>query len=384
MAPVQLFPHLHEEVPPKWAIGKKLEADLPEGEGDGVTVATVRDIIGRRILVHLDFYKTDFWVEVNSPVIHPIDWHAQVLQSFNSPSKDFNWPAYLRQARAKKIPEEVFAARDPIAFRPGMKVEVVDPKSPSLVRPATVVHVLGFRIRVLFDNWPPQYAFWMADDSPDVHPVGWAKLTGHPLEATAGPPKTPVCSVVAGCRGVGNARNKSRPYHRKPEECPYFLTNWQQQEASDRLQVVRAAKKPPAIKQGGVKPEPRTDQELESSEPDENGKVVSRRRYSGQEVIYQRQVLVEFNTKRLPPLEDVMAVYEWTPHQVADFVAKIPGCKVWAAQFERELIDGAAFATLTKDDLESYLGLKMGPAVKIYNRILKMRELVLKTLVKLD
>lgn len=36
--------------------------------------------------------------------------------------------------------------------------------------------------QVHFDGWDHKYDYWMDADSPDIHPVGWCGITGHPLE----------------------------------------------------------------------------------------------------------------------------------------------------------------------------------------------------------
>ncbi|RXM37050.1 Lethal(3)malignant brain tumor-like protein 1 [Acipenser ruthenus] len=49
----------------------------------------------------------------------------------------------------------------------------------------SVAEVLGYRIRLHFDGFSHCYDFWVNADSPDIHPVGWCKMTGHKLQ----PPK---------------------------------------------------------------------------------------------------------------------------------------------------------------------------------------------------
>lgn len=39
-----------------------------------------------------------------------------------------------------------------------------------------------YRLKIRFDGWPETHAYWVDDDSPDIHPVGWCSKTGHPLE----------------------------------------------------------------------------------------------------------------------------------------------------------------------------------------------------------
>jgi hypothetical protein len=51
-----------------------------------------------------------------------------------------------------------------------------------LIRVATVDDVGEHQIRIRFDGWPDQYSYWIDDDGPDIHPMGWCQKTGHPLE----------------------------------------------------------------------------------------------------------------------------------------------------------------------------------------------------------
>lgn len=63
-----------------------------------------------------------------------------------------------------------------------MRLEAVDKRVPQLVRVACVVEVKQHRLRVAFDGWPDRYSYWVDEDNPDIHPVGWCQKTGHPLE----------------------------------------------------------------------------------------------------------------------------------------------------------------------------------------------------------
>lgn len=71
-----------------------------------------------------------------------------------------------------------------MGFQIGMKFEMVDKKNPTLIRPSSVVGIDDYEIRVLFDGWPDEYAYWVADDNPDLHPIRWCERTEHPLEPT--------------------------------------------------------------------------------------------------------------------------------------------------------------------------------------------------------
>lgn len=98
----------------------------------------------------------------------------------------FKWEQYLRDNYAEGVPREAFHARLPNPFKVGMAIEVVDPKNPSLIRPAAIVEINGYDIKVLFIGWPDEYAYWVKDDSYNIFPPGYAKKTNHPIECPIG------------------------------------------------------------------------------------------------------------------------------------------------------------------------------------------------------
>jgi len=98
-------------------------------------------------------------------------------------SRSFSWETYLKDTKSVAAPARAFKQRPPSGFRRGMKLECVDKRVPMLIRVATVDDVSEHQIRIKFDGWPDQYSYWIDDDSPDIHPVGWCQKTGHSLEA---------------------------------------------------------------------------------------------------------------------------------------------------------------------------------------------------------
>lgn len=67
-----------------------------------------------------------------------------------------------------------------------MAVEVVDIVVPSLLRIARVIDVKNNEIKIRYDGFDPIYDYWVENDSPNIHPVGWSLKTNHPLEIPAG------------------------------------------------------------------------------------------------------------------------------------------------------------------------------------------------------
>jgi lethal(3)malignant brain tumor-like protein len=108
------------------------------------------------------------------------------LVSFLDAVHNFTWQKYLSETVSRAAPEILFCTRKPFKFQPGMKLEVVDRKNPALIRPATILETNGYELKVLFDGWPSIYAFWMEDDSVDIHPVNWSLKTNHLIEFPPG------------------------------------------------------------------------------------------------------------------------------------------------------------------------------------------------------
>lgn len=65
---------------------------------------------------------------------------------------------------------------------------------------------------------------------------------------------------------------------------------------------------------------------------------------------------------------------EWSSQDVADFVKNIPNCSEYAQIFVKQNIDGECFTMLSAQDLITYCKLHIGPAIKIYNSIMILRE----------
>ena len=67
-------------------------------------------------------------------------------------------------------------------FKKGTKLEVVDKMRISQVRVATVVDITGRRLQLSYDDHDGTAAadgFWCHEESPLIHPVGWARRVGH-------------------------------------------------------------------------------------------------------------------------------------------------------------------------------------------------------------
>ncbi|KAG1714868.1 Lethal(3)malignant brain tumor-like protein 1 [Nymphon striatum] len=81
------------------------------------------------------------------------------------------------------------------------------------------------------------------------------------------------------------------------------------------------------------------------------------------------------HAKFLPVMDNIKSkkFKEWSSNEVHDFVKKLPIKEEIAKKFIDEEIDGESLFMLTQTDLVKILGLKLGPAVIIYNSILKLQ-----------
>uniref|UniRef100_A0A2K6URM7 Lethal(3)malignant brain tumor-like protein 1 n=1 Tax=Saimiri boliviensis boliviensis TaxID=39432 RepID=A0A2K6URM7_SAIBB len=181
-APVSLFQDV------SWTVsGHTTKLRRPSG----VFCVSHASVCGYRLRLHFDGYSEchDFWVNANSPDIHPAGWFEKTGHKLQPPKgykeEEFSWSQYLRSTRAQAAPKHLFVSQShsppPLGFQVGMKLEAVDRMNPSLVCVASVTDVVDSRFLVHFDNWDDTYDYWCDSSSPYIHPVGWCQKQGKPL-----------------------------------------------------------------------------------------------------------------------------------------------------------------------------------------------------------
>lgn len=72
------------------------------------------------------------------------------------------------------------------------------------------------------------------------------------------------------------------------------------------------------------------------------------------------------------PIEEHIML-KWSVAQVCDFIKNLPGCSDYAEDFALQEIDGQALLLLKENHLVNAMGMKLGPALKIVNKIESMR-----------
>uniref|UniRef100_A0A8P0TGZ6 Lethal(3)malignant brain tumor-like protein 1 n=1 Tax=Canis lupus familiaris TaxID=9615 RepID=A0A8P0TGZ6_CANLF len=171
--------------------GWSWESYLEEQKAVTAPVSLFQDVCGYRLRLHFDGYSEchDFWINANSPDIHPAGWFEKTGHKLQPPKgykeEEFSWSQYLRSTRAQAAPKHLFVSQShnppPLGFQVGMKLEAVDRMNPSLVCVASVTDVVDSRFLVHFDNWDDTYDYWCDPSSPYIHPVGWCQKQGKPL-----------------------------------------------------------------------------------------------------------------------------------------------------------------------------------------------------------
>jgi hypothetical protein len=396
-------------------VGMKLEA-VDRANTSLVCVASVSDIIGNWLLIHFDGWDDsyDYWTESSSPYIHPINWCRARGKSLTPPkdyprsSEKFSWEKYLNEKSALFVPPRAFCARPANKFKPGMKLEVTDKRNPRCVRVATIVNRQSHSVKIHFDNWDTKYDYWIDDDSPDLHPVNWCHKTGQCLEE---PPTIEFeslsiynhCSTF-GCKGIGNRLDAGSKEHLTLNSCPYTDEHLDY-EPNDRLgedgsddemddefadrpisldSPMSSACEIKEMQNGCSNQSYDSDHDSRSITPSSDVTMAPIQQ-SMAEVRSRLQQFEEApmgwnqHSKHLYDLLGPIQPHQlltWSHRRVCELVSNLPGCEEFAGKFESERIDGEAFLLLTQNDLVKILGIKLGPAIKIYNSILLLRKLM--------
>lgn len=58
--------------------------------------------------------------------------------------------------------------------------------------------------------------------------------------------------------------------------------------------------------------------------------------------------------------------------EVCEFIRTVTECSTYAEEFENQEIDGQALLLLKEDNLVTVMQMKLGPAVKLVNRVKKL------------
>lgn len=180
----------------EFEVNQKLETFDPRNT-TSTCLGTIIELSGPRIRLRLDGTddRNDFWLMVDSDIIHPYGHASKCNRKIQPPLGYGNelskWPKFLEKL-INQSDEKVFAPAScfktpptkPIRneFKVGHKIEAVDPKNPELICPATIKEVKRDKILITFDGWGQSSQCWYSFASRDIFPVGWCKQAKHILQ----------------------------------------------------------------------------------------------------------------------------------------------------------------------------------------------------------
>lgn len=103
--------------------------------------------------------------------------------------QSFDWSEYMKETNSVAAPQECFkqAPVPPInEFKVNMKLEALDPRNLTSTCIATVVGVLGPRLRLRLDGSDNKNDFWRLVDAGDIHTVGHCEKNDGMLQPPLG------------------------------------------------------------------------------------------------------------------------------------------------------------------------------------------------------
>lgn len=206
---------------------------------------------------------------------------------------------------------------------------------------------------------------------------------------------------IRGCRGIGNAQYPERRSHKTLEECPYDLANWQSDDRKNRVNRIDRKTKivnssfnvgagpcrtrvttNPALEKPSVSLEPLLNPTELATLSAKDIEMVRRLQVSMNFLLQNRRSLEKLHeewSERMPMRIVQISAAEknplnWSIDEVTSFVSQLPNCSLLAPAFVEHEIDGLAFLALRQNDMVDRMGLSEGAAIKIFNRILALRE----------
>lgn len=101
----------------------------------------------------------------------------------------FDWEEYLKETNSVAAPLNCFtqSPNPPLnEFKVGMKLEALDPRNVTSTCIATVISILGPRLRLRLDGSDNKNDFWRLVDSSEIHPIGHCEKSGGMLQPPLG------------------------------------------------------------------------------------------------------------------------------------------------------------------------------------------------------
>ncbi|XP_010883045.1 lethal(3)malignant brain tumor-like protein 4 isoform X2 [Esox lucius] len=343
--------------------GMKLEA-VDKRNPMLIRVATIAEVEDHRLRIHFDGWSEeyDYWVDADSPDLHPTGWCQKTGHPLQHPNGSTDMPVLPGQGCPTPGCNGVGHIKGPrygthytLVSCPYSEMNVnregLVPDRLSGERPMTLSgpHNRGRRPD------PPTHA--------QTNPTTTTTTVEQPEAAADDSPQTSVTKGPAVVEGERSGRSSQSEPPGGPTEPSH-----------NGAKAKKSAPLPKYLKQQLVKQESGDGKDCLSLQQALHESVFSP---GGSSSPPHRVALCwDKHCQLLPEVLGLTAkrVATWTADEVACFVKGLQGCKEHAATFRTEQIDGEAFLLLTQADIVKILSIKLGPALKIYNAILMLKN----------
>nr|XP_006817556.1 PREDICTED: polycomb protein SCMH1-like [Saccoglossus kowalevskii] len=372
----------------EFKVGMKLEAQDPRNI-TSTCVATIVGLQGPRVRLRLDGgdNKNDFWRLVDSSDIKPIGWcekHGGLLQ----PPLGFrmnasSWPMFLLRTLngAEMAPLKAFKKEPPTPksnlFEVNMKLEAVDRKNPHLICPATVAAVRDNQIFVSFDGWRGAFDYWCDYDSRDIFACGTCSMAAIHLQAPGqkGAKTTSTHSLIT---VGGDVQSLSIP---TPDNLSVFW-NMLDKFLEDSLCCGNFLCSRPLQGQCTKCAKQVEESPVEAAGTSKMSSTLVKRRWSTESgdkerpVLKIRRITTEAaSSTTVPESKPTGNPSNWNIEEVIKYISDTDlALSSYTELFRKHEIDGKALLLLNSDMMMKYMGLKLGPALKLCHVIDKLKN----------
>ncbi|XP_031656731.1 lethal(3)malignant brain tumor-like protein 3 [Oncorhynchus kisutch] len=322
-----------------------------------VRVATVVDTDDHRVQIHFDGWtdEYDYWVDTDSPDIHPAGWCAKTGHPLQPPIS----------------PQELFESSEQGGCpTPGCK---------------GVGHIKGAR----YSGHHSAVGCPYSDININKDSVLPDRLSGEmpgsgglgrPRRAEPNPDIIPAPAPTADKHLSANPNHLDKPG--RGEKAGIGVAS----------AMERSIKKPagtePKRRVGRPCKQRKVEEPVEEEMESEVSCIMETKELTLQQALHQSVFMPctspspssspfcwDQHSKLLPTVAGITSskVASWTVEEVIEFIQGLPGCREHVHTFRDEQIDGEAFLLLTQVDLVRIMSIKLGPAIKIYNSILMFK-----------
>lgn len=200
--------------------------------------------------------------------------------------------------------------------------------------------------------------------------------------------------------GLGNGKHMEQSTHALLDECPYQMDNWRVENNSmlpTRIERKKSVNNwfntgagpcrtrvtnNPSLEKAQVSLQPFLNPVELVAMSSKDVEMFRRLQASSSFLLDNRSQMTRLHDQWSDrvPLQHVQVSassknpLHWNAEEVAAFVAEIKHCDTLDQVFVEHEIDGLAFLSLRQSDMIDVMGLSVGVAIKIYNRIVALRE----------